>query len=204
MKKLLIPVIAIIVTLTSCSSDFEESLGKSIDASIDEAMNENEYAAAEEVKEESSANIFSSKDGRFKINFSGEPKESSDIISTEAGDIEMTTYLYEKSVTEAYMVAYNDYPSELVKNTSIDVMLDGAKDGSSSSMGITIFDLEENLKIEGNPGRHFKGNNGSYYVEYKLFLKGNRLYQIAIIRDGSYATEERTKDFFGSFKLIED
>ena len=160
-------------------------------------------AIAEENSIPEEGDLFTSKDGKFKIYFSGTPTESSDTIPTEVGKIEMTSFLYEKSVTEAYMVAYNDYPSEMVKNSSVDDLLDGAKNGSSSSLGITQFDIDNKMEIEGNPGRHFKGTNGSYYAEYKLFLKGNRLYQIALIRDGSYATPERAEAFFGSFSLTE-
>lgn len=145
---------------------------------------------------------FKSEDGNFTIKFMGTPKESSEMVPTEVGDIEMTTFMYEKSVTEAYMVAYNDYPSEMVKKSSVDALLDGAKNGSSSSMKITHFDIDENIEIEGCPGRHFKGYGGSIYVEYKLFLKENRLYQIALLRDGSYATKERSDEFFGSFHLL--
>jgi len=207
MKKTLIPVLALIFVISSCGDDTnfvnEENLDKFLQESAEEY---DKMEVVDDVIEldESDEDIFYSEDGRFKINFQGTPMHSSDVVPTEVGNIEMTTYMYEKSATEAYMVAYNDYPTEMIENASMDEMLDGAKNGSAGSMGITQFDLDQNTEIEGNPGRHFKGNNGSYYVEYKLFVTGIRLYQIAIIRDGSYATKARTNDFFNSFKLVED
>lgn len=201
MKRLLIPVLAITFIFTSCGGDDSQEL-ESVLANAIEELEE----VSEELEETEAAvdNLYHSEDGKFKINFNGEPTVSSDMIPTEVGDIEMTSFLYEKSITEAYMVAYNDYPSEILANSSVDDMLDGAKNGSASSMNIVSFDVEKDMEIAGNPGRYFKGNNGSYYIEYKLFLKANRLYQIAIIRDGSYATAERTDEFFGSFELLED
>ena len=207
MKKYIIPILALTFVISSCGNEFEENLGKSIDDSLAKTFDgegEIEEVVEDVIElEESSEDIFYSEDGKFKINFFGTPTHSSDVVETEVGNIEMTTYLYEKSVTEAYMVAYNDYPTEMIENASMEDMLDGAKEGSASSMGITKFDLDQDEMVEGNPGRHFRGNNGSYYVEYKLFVTGIRLYQIAIIRDGSYATTERTEEFFGSFKLTE-
>jgi len=189
MKKLLIPILALTFAVSSCGDDFDEE----------------EFIKGQYSLEKDKNILYESEDGRFKINFYGEPTKSSKAIPTEVGDVEMITFLYEKSVTEAYMVAYSDYPSKLIENSPVDVLLDGAKNGGVSNLGITIFEFEKNLKIAGNPGRHFKGNNGSsIYVEWKLFLTGNRLYQIAILRDGSYATQERTDDFFGSFELIKE
>ena len=196
MKKITIPALVLTFILTACGGGEAHQIENTVVNAIEDIDVVDEVVAT-------SGDLFESADGKFKINFNGEPTVSSDMVPTDVGNIEMTSFLYEKSVTEAYMVAYNDYPSEMVEASSVADMLDGAKNGSASSMNITMFDLEENIEVEGNPGRHFKGNNGSYYVEYKLFLKGNRLYQIAIIRDGSYATPERTKEFFGSFELIE-
>jgi len=201
MKKMKFNLVALSFLLLSCGSVNNEQ-ADAIANQLDSALAGNS-AIEEENSIPEEGDLFTSKDGKFKINFSGTPTESSDIVPTEVGNIEMTSFMYEKSATEAYMVAYNDYPSEMVKNSSVDDLLDGAKNGSSSSLGITQFDIDKKMEIEGNPGRHFKGTNGAYYAEYKLFLKGNRLYQIALIRDGSYATPERAEAFFGSFALTE-
>jgi len=183
MKKMKFNLVALSFLLLSCGSVNNEQAA-AIANQLDSALAGNS-AIEEENSIPEEGDLFTSKDGKFKINFSGTPTESSDIVPTEVGNIEMTSFMYEKSATEAYMVAYNDYPSEMVKNSSVDDLLDGAKNGSSSSLGITQFDIDKKMEIEGNPGRHFKGTNGAYYAEYKLFLKGNRLYQIALIRDGS-------------------
>lgn len=145
--------------------------------------------------------LYHSKDGRFKIYFQGKPKVASDIVETEVGDIEMVSILYEKSVTEAYMVAYSDYPSALIEATSSKDLLDGAKEGSSTNLGLTKYDLDKDIKIDGYPGVYFKGKVNGIHVEYKIYLVENRLYQVAILRDGSYSSSKNSKSFFNSFEL---
>jgi len=148
--------------------------------------------------------IYESEDGRFKVNFlGGTPEVSTQAIPTELGDIEITMFLYEKSITEAYIIGYNDYPSAIVEAGSIDDMLAGGKDGVVNSMGITQFDLEKEVSLDGHSGLHFKGVAESLHIEYQMYLVGNRLYQIGVVRDGSYVTQDRVNTFFGTFELTD-
>ena len=41
------------------------------------------------------------------------------------------------------------------------------------------------------------------HIEYQMYLVQNRLYQIGIIRDGSYATQDRVDTFLGSFEFTD-
>ena len=199
MIKIKLPILVLSMGLMDCGGSEElEQLTAELDALNEELTEE----VIPETVEES--DLFSSEDGKFKINFLGEPTVTSDIIPTDVGDIEMMAFMYEKRVTEAYMVAYSDYPTEMVEASSTQDMLKGAKDGASGNLGITSFDLEENIELNGNEGMYFKGAAGSIFVEYKIFLVGNRLYQVAILRDGSYATEERSGEFFNSFELVSE
>lgn len=200
MKKIILPALVLSLSFVACGDiDMEEA----------DALNHDLLSAVDELAEETTEleeaddDLYYSEDGKFKVKFAGEPKVSSDIVPTDVGDIEMMSFLYEKSITEAYMVAYSDYPTAMVEQSSVKDMLIGAKNGSSGNMGITSFDLDEEVEMDGNPGMYFKGNANSIYAEYKIFLVGSRLYQIAILRDGSYATPERSDEFFNSFKLVE-
>lgn len=200
MKKIILPALVLSLSFVACGDiDMEEA----------DALNHDLLSAVDELAEETTEleeaddDLYYSEDGKFKVKFAGEPKVSSDIVPTDVGDIEMMSFLYEKSITEAYMVAYSDYPTAMVEQSSVKDMLIGAKNGSSGNMGITSFDLDKEVEMDGNPGMYFKGNANSIYAEYKIFLVGSRLYQIAILRDGSYATPERSDEFFNSFKLVE-
>ena len=143
---------------------------------------------------------YTSPDGSFKISFPGTPIDTSQNVQTDIGMIEMESYTYEKSATEAYMVALSDYPSEIVAASSPDSLLQGAKDGALSSQGATL-EFEEKVTLDGNPGYFFKAKKDSFYMCYKIFLKGNRLYQILMLRDGSYPSQEDINGFIGSFEF---
>ena len=148
--------------------------------------------------------MYESEDGRFKVNFLGAtPEISTESVPTELGDIEITMFLYEKSLTEAYIIGYNDYPSAIVEAGSPANMLAGGKEGVINSMGVTHLDLEEEVSIDGHSGLHFKGVAGTMHVEYQMYLVGNRLYQIGVIRDGSYVKQDRVDTFFGTFELTD-
>jgi|TARA_B110000495_G_C23017403_1_gene602899 hypothetical protein len=186
MKTLLTTCIIASMIMVSCGGDSLNDLG-----------NEIEEAAIP-------LEIYESEDGRFKVNFLGAtPDVSTQSIPTELGDIEITMFLYEKSITEAYIIGYNDYPSAIIEAGSTDEMLAGGKEGVANSMGITQFDLEEEVSLDGNSGLHFKGVAGTLYVEYQMYVVDNRLYQIGIVRDGSYATQDRVDTFLGTFELTD-
>ncbi len=144
---------------------------------------------------------FESADGHFKIFFQGAPTISDETVPTEVGNIEMKTFMYEKSITEAFMVAYSDYPSALIELSDPQTLLQGGKDGALGSLGISTLDEEREIELDGNPGLYFKGNNSSYYVVYEVYLVDNRLYQVAILRDGSYPSQEDVDSFIGTFEL---
>jgi len=206
MKTLLTIIIAASVMLVSCGGG--ESLTSELNdlaKDLDKATVELEEDLNEMVEEiEVSSEKYESVDGKFKINFvGGTPSVTSESIPTEVGNIEITMFMYEKSATEVYVVSYNDYPSDIIEVSSVDDLLAGGKDGVVSSMGITHFDLEEAVSLDGNSGLHFKGVAGTFHIEYKMFLVENRLYQIGILRDGSYPTQDRVDAFLGTFELTD-
>jgi len=151
-----------------------------------------------------SSKMYESEDGRFKVNFlGGTPDVTAQSVPTELGDIEITMFLYEKSITEAYIIGYNDYPSAIAEAGSTADMLAGGKEGVINSMGVTHLDLEEEVSIDGHSGLHFKGVAETMHIEYQMYLVGNRLYQIGVIRDGSYVTQDKVDTFFGTFELTD-
>ena len=62
---------------------------------------------------------------------------------------------------------------------------------------------EEEVSLDGHSGLHFKGVAESLHIEYQMYLVENRLYQIGIVRDGSYATQDRVDTFLGTFELTD-
>ncbi|HBX50632.1 MAG: hypothetical protein A2W98_00980 [Bacteroidetes bacterium GWF2_33_38] len=147
------------------------------------------------------SNLYESIDGNFKVNFPAEPKVESQSIPTEVGNIEMVSFMYEKSATEAYMVAYSDYPSAMVEASDAKTLLEGVKSGFTGDLQVSVIE-EKEIKLGENPGIFFKANSESYFVVFKDYLVKNRLYQIGILRDGSFPNDEAVKAFIDSFELI--
>ena len=147
-----------------------------------------------------SKKYFSSEDGNFKVNFSGKPTETSEVIKTEAGNIELHMFMYEKSATEIEMIAYSDYPTSIIKANTPNDLLNSAKNGAVNNLNAKITEEYKTI-FDRNPCIDFKADNKQFYVIYKIFLKNNRLYQIAIMRDGSYPSKKSIKKFVETFKL---
>lgn len=139
---------------------------------------------------------------RFELTFPGKPSESSDVVPTDVGDIDMTSFLYEVSPQEVWMLAYSDYPPKYVDGSNSEELLQGGKNGAMESLGIYNTDTDKNVDVQGNPGLEFSATNGTYFVNYKMVLVGSRLYQVAILKDGKYTDKKKVKNFFKSFKVI--
>lgn len=41
-------------------------------------------------------------------------------------------------------------------------------------------------------------------MTYNVFIVGNRLHQVAVLRNGGYASDQVIDDFIGSFKLADE
>lgn len=147
---------------------------------------------------------FTSKDQSFSIEFPDTPAEQVQNIPTDVGDIEMHLFMHEVSDEEAYMVAYSDYPEEMVRQSDPQAMLDGAKNGGLENI-FTDPILENEKDFMFNkvfPAKSFNARQkDGFYVNYLLIMKENRLYQIAIMKIGSYTDVKSNKQFFDSFKL---
>ncbi|MFH2094757.1 MAG: hypothetical protein ABIJ16_03575 [Bacteroidota bacterium] len=191
--------LAIAVTVlifTGCSNPDVKDLTNA----LDELENLNENLDVEDALNDALGEEYTSADGNFSIKFPGNPTVESQNVPTEVGDIEMVTFMYEKSATEVYMVAYADYPSALIELSNAEDLIQGAKEGAIGEMGLQITD-EEKVDINGFPGISFYADNGDYYVAYDIYLVDNRLYQVALMRDGGKPKKDAVDSFLGTFKL---
>lgn len=147
--------------------------------------------------------LFVDNAGNFKIKFPGEPQKNTQAVETEIGNVNMITFMYEKDAGEAYMLAYSDYPEDIVAANDHNKLLQNAKGGFIGSLGITI-EEEKEIKLGDHSGIYFKGKSADYFVVMKDYLVKNRLYQIGVLATGSYPSDEAVENFVNSFKLIED
>ena len=75
----------------------------------------------------------SSFEGRFSITFPDKPGYSVEDVETDVGMLKMHTYIYEGSDDVAFLLAYIDYPQDLVDESDADDLLEAAMEGAVGS-----------------------------------------------------------------------
>jgi len=142
--------------------------------------------------------------GKFFIMFPGEPDYSVEDVETAVGQLKMYTYLYEESDDAAYMVAYIDYPEDMVEESDNDVLLNAALDGALGSWGIDVEKAKkETTWHEGYKGIYTRESNDDTHTVYEVILAENRLYQIAILQYGKSISKKSISSFYDSFVIKE-
>ncbi|GAB4301689.1 MAG: hypothetical protein Kow0068_24600 [Marinilabiliales bacterium] len=185
---------------TSDLDELSESL-ENLNDQLDESLNEK----TDDLSETTSSDLYVSKDGGFKIDFFGtKPQVQSQMVDLGygLGSVEMFMYMYEKSITEFYMLAYADYPTAYFDYIDPKESLKDVAGGFFGSYGTPTIDEEKEIDVDGNPGRHYKAHVDNNYFVYRTFYVDNRLYQLAMLRDGSYPSDENIERFMESFELI--
>lgn len=143
---------------------------------------------------------FISTEGKFKISFQGPPEMASQDVSTAVGSIKMHTFMEMKGI-DGYILSYNDYPAEAISAADPKNILDGAKNGVVNQFQAKIVE-EKPLTLGGHIGLMCKANSPTMYVVYYAYLVKNRLYQIMILKNGLFPTQQEIDAFHGSFELI--
>jgi hypothetical protein len=148
-----------------------------------------------------------SKEGRFKVKFPGDPVKQQQQVPTQLGNLTMHTFAVETDGgSQAFMVMYNDYPADQIKNSNTDDLLKACKGGVLSSSNGKV-KKDRNITLSGNPGMEFtfSGDSGGRPIEcaWRIFLVKNRLYQVAILRFNNAPAEDDVKKFFESFAFTD-
>ena len=127
--------------------------------------------------------------GNFWAMLPGSPTYSSQPIATAVGDITMHMYVLEKGNT-AYFIAHSDYPESLVASSSVNDLLEGAKNGALGKFTSKTVISEEKVKVNGHPAimSHVKGMMDGMQVTFKGFqmMAENRLYQVYLMGIGEF------------------
>lgn len=147
---------------------------------------------------------FSSENGGFAISTPLTLEESVQSVDTAVGPIEIHTFTGENR-NAAYVVAYSDYPAEMVSQVDPTMLLDGSRDGAVQNVNGTLVS-EETLDLNGNPGRSLvidattdTGEDAT--VNARLYLVENRLYQVLVVVPKGKEEGVDIAGFLNSFSL---
>ncbi len=153
------------------------------------------------------AALFTSEEGRFTAVFPDKPKASQKIVPTNAGDVTVHIVAAEfPGQDAAWSVNYTDYKPEVLKSNGPDGMLDGSLNGTVQSMKGTL--LKSNpITQAGAPGREFTwtlvNNKVKLWGRCRLFLVGDRIYQVFILGPDQLTRSTTADQLFQSFKFKE-
>jgi hypothetical protein len=148
---------------------------------------------------------FKSETGRFSIMTPVALQEETQPLETEAGKIMLHLFAAQEGFT-GYFVSYCDYPPDFIKKKEPEKMLEDARDGAvSNDQGKLVSDTK--ISLAGHPGREVvidaRGPHGPKgLIRGRLFMVGNRLYQIMVVAPQGRGDDQATKGFLQSFKLL--
>ena len=151
---------------------------------------------------------YTSKPGNYRVDMPGTPKEiDRKIPSPLGGDLEMHGAMASDSANVAYSVLYCDYPEGIARSERLDAVLDAVASGFIRGSGFTELETKKST-LYGYPGRElsFQANSPSGAKglgRSRIFLAGNRLFQVVIVGPEANATAEVAKAYFDSFALLE-
>jgi len=151
---------------------------------------------------------YTSEDAGFSILVPGEVEESSELMATDAGMVEMFYFSVDKSYG-AFMVSYNYLPfAEDIELSASDIehFFDESRNGSLQYLPEGKLVYEKKISLDGHPGREFqlKGKNGELDAQYtsRIYLvDGVRYYQVAVASTPTGVTEENLSKFLESFEV---
>lgn len=147
---------------------------------------------------------FASEGGNFTIQTPITLAEDSQSVDTAVGPIEIHTFTAEDR-NAAYVVAYSDYPAEMVDQTDPDTLLNGSRDGAVENVGGTLIS-EDTIDLNGNPGRALvidaeTGDGEEATVNANLYLFENRLYQVLVVVPKGEEDKVDVEGFLSSFSV---
>ncbi|MEK6256075.1 MAG: hypothetical protein N2C13_02000 [Chloroflexota bacterium] len=145
---------------------------------------------------------FTSQAGGFSIMMPGDPDEQSQLTATEFGTTEAVTFIVDNPGA-GYSAIYANYPTGLIQAYPVGVILDGISFGVvTQSEGELV--RNSTITFDGYEGRELEiaAPIGESILRVRIYLIGNRVYQISVVTSAVRQSSEDTVRFFDSFKLL--
>jgi hypothetical protein len=148
------------------------------------------------------AEAVNSKDGRFAATFPGSARMSTTPVQSGDVTVRMTVYAFENGQLN-YYVSYSDYPPRTFDRLSrdqayvnvINATLANVKGRKEREADVKLGDVTGREVLIDVPAQHAT-------MRERLFLVGNRLYQVVYGGPPGSANAKPALDFLNSFKLL--
>jgi hypothetical protein len=151
---------------------------------------------------------YTSTEGRYRVQFAGTPKHQEKIVPTPVGPVTAKFAIGEEWSGTGRSVMYVDYPPNLFGPGSVNAGLEGACQGMIAEGQLTALS-KKTISLNGHPGREVSfdsqpGRPGpKLHGRARLYLVGNRLYQVLIAGRSGVIQSETIDGFLNSFSLLD-
>lgn len=151
---------------------------------------------------------YKSLDGRYRVMLSGSPKIQEQTIATAVGPVVQKIAVTEDWSGTARVVLYADFPAALVHLGNRDAILEGACQGWATTAQMLI-QSKTPFSISGHSGRDITFESlpgskiGNATGRTRVFLVGNRLYQVIIAGPKGRLDAATMDSFLNSFALLD-
>jgi hypothetical protein len=115
----------------------------------------------------------------------------------------MDMYVFNESATQSFMVSISEYPTKHVKKEGAGTMLEYAFQGAVKTLENPDILDDRVFTLNDMPAKRLKVSSDSWHVSAELFMVANRLYQVTILRDGSFPEPSVEREFIESFHIME-
>lgn len=146
----------------------------------------------------------------FSLLMPAEPTLQNQQVDSEIGKLDMTIHMYQPTAdmedqNVIYGLIYTDYPEGTVHSENEEMLkevFDGAMNGAAKNVNGTLSN-EKDLTINGYPGKEFDINmaGGLMLLRLRSYLVNNRMYILQTACEAGNKGNERSIQFFESFKL---
>ena len=147
---------------------------------------------------------FKSKEGKFSVAMSEKPKEQTNKVKTDVGEVDLHAFLVDQK-DRAVVVMYSDYPAGSVAEKSEKVMAGCIEGNVKALKGKLLTEDKITIGKAKHPGREIRiemPDKKSIY-RARLFIVGDRLYQVVALGPDDYTKTKAVDDFMKSFAIDE-
>jgi hypothetical protein len=142
---------------------------------------------------------------RFAVAFPAEPEREETVEETDVGPSPTTMWSLETG--GAWLgLSVNDFPAGSMADAAPADVLAGARDGALGNVGGTLVaDRAVSIAAPGStrpvPGLEYQGTSAEFDIKARMFLQGDRLYQLIMVYPPDHADPGLYDRFVGSFEL---
>jgi len=149
--------------------------------------------------------VFTSKEGKFSVSLPTKPVKQTQKARSDIGELQVHLFIVDQK-ERGFIASYTDYPNGSVTDQTRQKVLDACRDGNVKGVkGKLASEKKITLGEKKHEGRELlielPGGKATYRA--RIFLVGDRLYQVIAIGPDDFARSQAVTDYLDSFQVKE-